>query len=130
MQPHKWDILWFAVSPNNPSSAPGCAADGAVRFQLAFGTQTSMLAYDDMQTVTECMHESDVLTSGASASVWPIYGNIRAPLVCLASVLTVSMVAVNVANYNSKTFWYEIGYLTRKTTANEAAEFFAQVGAL
>jgi hypothetical protein len=40
------------------------------------------------------------------------------------------MVGINTAAQNLKEWYYEIGYLTRPTSPNEAAEFFAQVGAL
>lgn len=130
MQPHKWDILWCAFSPAHADDAPGHAANGYMEFQLCFGTQTAMLDPDDMQVVSHAIYDTDVTTDGATVHAFPIYLGIRAPLVCLASVLTVGMVGINTAAQNLKEWYYEIGYLTRPTSPNEAAEFFAQVGAL
>jgi hypothetical protein len=131
MQPHKWDILWFSMQPAHADDAPVVCEDGTLEFQLAFGTHTALLEPDDMQCVASGAFINDnVPNGGGGAYSFPIYAGIRAPLVCLSSVLTVLMVATNQTPFNSKEWMYEIGYLTRPTSANEAAEFFAQVGAL
>lgn len=128
--PWKWVILWCDIGPANVEDVPLTVDGGKFKSKLMMGTHTSMVEDDDMQCIAHVAHCNDISASGAVYAEFPMAMNIHSPIPVVSSVLTIGMVAINTAIYNSLEYSYEIGYMATPTTPNEVTEFLAAFGSL